>query len=138
MTVYIDTSVCVSLFIDDVHSARVKAWFRTDPEVALSRWTMAEFSSALARLRRQAIINGQQHESAEMAFDQWVNFLGPPIALTDGALIHVGDLCRENGAIRTPDAVHIVLSSHARLPLATLDNLQSGVAKRYGVDVIDL
>ena len=99
---------------------------------------MAEFSSALARLRRQAIINGQQHESAEMAFDQWVNFLGPPIALTDGALIYVRDLCRENGAIRTPDAVHIVLSSHARLPLATLDNLQSEVAKRYGVDVIDL
>lgn len=138
MTVYLDTSVCVSLFVDDVHSTRVKAWFRTDPEVALSRWTMAEFSSALARLRRQAIINGEQHEGAEMAFDQWVNFLGPPLGLTDNALIYVRDLCRENGSIRTPDAVHIVLASHARLPLATLDNLQSDVAKRYGVDVIDL
>lgn len=138
MTVYLDTSVCVSLFVDDAHSSRVKAWFKTDPEVALSRWTMAEFSSALARLRRQAIIDGGQHEAAEMAFDQWVNYLGPPLSLTDNALIHVRDLCRENGAIRTPDAVHIVLASHARWPLATLDNLQSDVAKRYGVAVIEV
>lgn len=99
---------------------------------------MAEFSSALARLRRQAIIDGEEHEKAETAFDQWVHFLGPPLVLSDSALIYVRDLCRENGSVRTPDAVHIVLASHAGLPFATLDNLQSEVAGRYGLDIVDL
>ena len=56
--------------------------------------------------------------------------------MNDDVLMQVRDLCRENGLIRTPDALHIVLASRAGLPMATLDKDQGAVAKLYGVDVV--
>lgn len=138
MTLYLDTSVCVSLFLDDVHAPRVQAWFRTDPPVIVSRWTMAEFSSALGRLRNAAIIDGNQHGEAELRFDQWTTCLGPPITLIDMDLIYVRDLCRDNRTVRTPDAVHIVLARRLSLPLVSLDKDQRDAARREGLKVIDL
>ena len=136
MTLYLDTSVCVSLFADDIHAPRVKAWYRTDPLVVVSRWTMAEFSSALGRLRNAAIIDGRQHGEAELRFDQWTAFLGPPISLTDRDMIYVRDLCRDNRTVRTPDAVHIVLARRLGLPLVSLDNSQCEAARREGLEVV--
>ncbi|MDZ4365346.1 type II toxin-antitoxin system VapC family toxin [Brevundimonas sp.] len=138
MTVYLDASVCVSLFVSDVHTTRVRAWFLTAPEVVVSRWTMAEYSSALARLRRAAIITGAEHQAAELAFDQWMTILGPPISLTDMDMILARDLCREDGSIRTPDALHICVASRLDLRLASLDKDQLQVASRHGLSVIDL
>lgn len=136
MTLYLDTSVCVSLFVDDVHTPRVKACFRSDPPVAVSRWTMAEFSSALARLRNAAAIDGHQHQGAELRFDQWTTLLGPPISLTDMDMIYVRDLCRDNGSVREPDAIHIVLARRLDLPLVSLDNEQCDAARRERLKVI--
>ena len=99
---------------------------------------MAEYSSALARLRRAGIIRGSEHEAAEFAFDQWMTILGPPVSVTDMDMILARDLCREDGGIRTPDALHICVASRLGLPLASLDKDQLQVASRHGLTVVDL
>lgn len=138
MTVYLDASVAVSLFVSDAHSDRARAWLARAEATVVSRWTIAEFSSALSRLRKMAVIDGSEHQAAELAFDTWITLLGPPVAITEDDLIEARYLCRENGSIRTPDALHIGVVRRMGLELATFDREQAETAKRYGVVVVDL
>ena len=138
MTVYLDASAAVSLFVRDAHSDRARSWLARGDTTVLSRWTMAEFSSALSRLRRMAVIDAAEHQAAELAFDTWITLLGPPVALTEEDLIEARYLCREDSSIRTPDALHLSIVRRMGLELATFDRTQADTAKRYGVTVIDL
>ncbi|NBB65279.1 PIN domain-containing protein [Pseudomonas sp. ODNR1LW] len=138
MTVYLDASVAVSLFVSDAHSDRARAWLARAEATVVSRWTIAEFSSALSRLRKMAVIDGSEHQAAELAFDTWITLLGPPVAITEDDLIEARYLCRENASIRTPDALHIGVVRRMGLELATFDREQAETAKRYGVVVVDL
>lgn len=138
MTVYLDASVAVSLFVSDAHSDRARAWLARADATVVSRWTIAEFSSALSRLRKMAVIDGSEHQAAELAFDTWITLLGPPVAITEDDLIEARYLCRENASIRTPDALHLGVVRRMGLELATFDREQAETAKRYGVVVVDL
>ncbi len=138
MTVYLDASVAVSLFVSDAHSDRARAWLARGEKAVISRWTIAEFSSAVSRLRRVAVIDGAEHHAVELAFDTWVALLGPPVAVTEDDLIEARYLCREDASIRTPDALHLGVVRRMGLKLATFDRAQAETAKRYGVLVIDL
>lgn len=85
-----------------------------------------------------AVIDGSEHQAAELAFDTWITLLGPPVAITEDDLIEARYLCRENASIRTPDALHIGVVRRMGLELATFDREQAETAKRYGVVVVDL
>lgn len=138
MTVYLDASAAVSLFVSDAHSDRARAWLARGDVIVVSRWTIAEFSSALSRLRRTGVINSAQHAAAELAFDTWITLLGPPVAITDEDLIETRYLCREDSGIRTPDALHLCVVRRMGLMLATFDQVQAQTARRYGLGVVDL
>jgi uncharacterized protein len=136
LTVYLDASVVVSLFVNDVHTDRAQAWLARGDTPVLSRWTIAEFSSALARLRRLGVLDYEQQRGAEEAFDAWMVLLGPPVAITDQDFIEARYLCRGDGAIRTPDALHLCVVQRLGISFLTFDAAQADVARRQGVDVV--
>jgi predicted nucleic acid-binding protein len=67
---YLDTSVVVSLLLNDVHSAAVRRWFerRRRDAFAISDWTRVEFASAVARLERMGDLDETQAEAARAVF----------------------------------------------------------------------
>jgi predicted nucleic acid-binding protein len=120
--IYLDTSVVVPVFLPDVHSSRVGAWFRTLSEApTVSHWTAAEFSSAAAIQERIGQIDRDQRLLAEQGLDVWL------LAVEQAAVLRADfelarDLIRYGpGKLRAPDALHVAIARRIGARLATLD-----------------
>ncbi len=72
MTVYLDTSVLVSLFQKGEHTERASAWIEGVDSFVLSSWTLTEFSSALAVRSRMRQLPDQDRREFELHLDQWL------------------------------------------------------------------
>ena len=72
MTVYLDTSVLVSLFQDDKHTERASAWIMGIDSVVLSSCALTEFSSALAVKTRMRQLLDRERRRFELELDQWL------------------------------------------------------------------
>lgn len=137
MSIYLDTSVIVSFFIQDNHAEAVRRWAATGPLIATSDWTATEFSSALSHHVRRGVLSERERKIAEVAFDRWVEA---------GLVLEVGRdrfgdariLMRNHLRLRGPDALHLAIARHAGLSLATLDQDLQDAAIAEGLQVVDL
>ncbi len=138
MTAYVEASVAVSLFVDDVHSARVDAWLgeQRDP-LLLSAWTITEFSSALAFRRRVGTLNANDRRSAEAAFDGWIS--SDQVRVVDvGAsdFATARQLMRyDTIPLRAADALHLAIALRLGVVMATLDDDLETAAKTTGLGI---
>ncbi|HZZ35976.1 MAG TPA: type II toxin-antitoxin system VapC family toxin [Caulobacteraceae bacterium] len=135
MSIYLDTSVAVSLFVHDPHSARVEAWLSTDPQhVTLSAWTAAEFSSALARRERIGQTTPVDRAAAERSFDLWVATFAQDAPVLAQDFEFVREIIRHDRArLRTPDALHLAIVYRIGAKLATLDTDLAQAAQAIGI-----
>ena len=138
MTVYLDTSVVVSLFVRDVHSERARDFLATGQDMVVSRWTMTEYTSALSRECRAARISRLEQQAAELAFDIWIGLLGPPLSIEQDDFTQARRICREDGTVRAPDALHLCVADRLGLVIASFDKVQIETARRRGIQVVDL
>lgn len=72
MTVYLDTSVLVSLFQDDKHTDRASAWIVGIDPFVLSRWALTAFRRPLAVKTRMRQLLDREGRRFELELDQWL------------------------------------------------------------------
>lgn len=137
MSIYIDTSVVVSFFIQDDHADAARRWARTDPSVAISDWTATEFSSALSHHVRLGSLSDRERKAAELAFDRWA-MRGVVLEVARERFQDARILMQGHRRLRAPDALHLAIARHEGLPLATLDHDLRDAAVAEGLKVIDL
>lgn len=137
MRVYVDTSVIVSLFIKDDHAVTTRAWAATGPSVAVSDWTLTEFTSALSHHVRAKALADRERNVAERAFDRWITG-GLVLEIERERFQDARRLMRIHGRLRAPDALHLAVTRHAGLALATVDKDMREAAIAEGLDVLDL
>ena len=137
MSIYIDTSVVVSFFIQDDHADAARRWARTDPSVAISDWTATEFSSALSHHVRLGSLSDRERKAAELAFDRWA-MRGVVLEVARERFRDARILMQGHRRLRAPDALHLAIARHEGLPLATLDHDLRDAAVAEGLKVIDL
>lgn len=137
MSIYIDTSVVVSFFIQDDHADAARRWARTDPSVAISDWTATEFSSALSHHVRLGSLSDRERKAAELAFDRWA-MRGVVLEVARARFQDARILMQGHRRLRAPDALHLAIARHEGLPLATLDHDLRDAAVAEGLKVIDL
>jgi hypothetical protein len=137
LTVYLDTSVVVPLFIDDDHAPRVRAWSRLEPTVALSAWTLAEFSSAISMQVRMKHLRETERADTEVAFDAWAS-RGWLVDFDVAQIVQARRLLRRHIRLRAPDALHLAIAQSHSLDLATLDTDMKEAADAEGMRVIEL
>ncbi|MFT4912107.1 MAG: putative nucleic acid-binding protein [Brevundimonas sp.] len=134
--IYLDASVVVPLFVVEATSPRLDVWLATDPDICLSPWTVAEFSSALSHHQRSGRLEPVEREAAEDGLDQW---LAEGVRLLDVGNDDVRaarDLLRLDPLLRTPDALHVALTERYGMTLATYDRRMADAAARIGIEVI--
>jgi predicted nucleic acid-binding protein len=137
LTVYLDTSVVVPMFIRDDHTDRVKRWATTRPLIATSAWVATEFSSALSLQHRMKRLTSTEWRRAEAAFDAWaVNFR--QFELEARHVVEARRLIVAHGGLRAPDALHLALAAAAGMSLATLDTGLREAARAERVEVVEL
>ena len=137
MSIYIDTSVVVSFFIQDDHADAARRWALTDPSVAISDWTATEFSSALSHHVRLGSLSDRERKAAELAFDRWA-MRGVVLEVARERFQDARILMQGHRRLRAPDALHLAIARHEGLPLATLDHDLRDAAVAEGLKVIDL
>ncbi|MGH6958402.1 MAG: type II toxin-antitoxin system VapC family toxin [Caulobacteraceae bacterium] len=138
MSIYIDASVLVSMWVSDSHSRRVDRWIETvDSSLVVSDWGAAEFSSALGARHRSGALSEPDREAAERSFDAW---FGSGVTQTDILAEDFRSARRlirmEIAPLKAPDALHLAVARRLGAVFATLDRPLSRAADRLGVSTI--
>jgi predicted nucleic acid-binding protein len=105
VTVYLDTSSAIKLYISEAGSDEVRRLVRDATIVATSAVTYAETRAALARLRRERALTVAKCRSAKREFeDQWPSFV--KLDATDALCRTAGEFA-ERYRLRGFDSVHL-------------------------------
>ena len=105
MTVYLDTSSAIKLFVAEDGSDDVRELVRGATVVATSAVTYAEARAALARLKREGALTAARLKSARRELDaQWPSFVS--IVATNALCRAAGDLA-EQYALRGFDSIQL-------------------------------
>ena len=105
MTLYLDTSSLVKLYVEEVASDEVRNLVAQAAVVATSIVAYTETRAALARLRRSNDLSPAKFAAAKRSFDaQWPAFL--TLDVTTSVSQEAGDFA-ERYALRGFDALHL-------------------------------
>lgn len=105
MTLYLDTSSAIKLYVLEAGSDVVHALVAEAAVVATSAITYAETRAALARLRRERALTVPKYMAAKREFEQqWPSFM--TLDATDALCRTAGDLA-ERYRLRGFDSVHL-------------------------------
>jgi predicted nucleic acid-binding protein len=137
VSVYLDASVLVALFTNDLLTARADTFLRTKPSVLIvSDFAAAEFSSVIARHVRTNDITKNDARIVFSNFDTWT------ASTTQRALINGADIIgaevllrRLDLALRTPDALNIAIAQRMAATLVTFDKKMAAAARIIGAVV---
>lgn len=135
MTVYLDTSILISLFHNDRHTERASAWIEGVEAFVISSWTLTEFSSALAVKTRMRNLPDRDRREFELLLDQWVTGR-VVLSVLDGDMREARGLVRNDVRLRAPDGLHLALATRHGCSFATLDEDMASVARDIGLTVI--
>ena len=136
MAAYLDTSVLVALFFHEDASAAARARAGRESPLWASRWTLAEFASAVAYKRRSR----QTDEATVLEARDRLHAV-----LEDGGLQVVdierddferaATLCEAHASgLRTPDALHAAVAQRLRMVLLTADKGQAAGCAFHAID----
>ena len=105
MTLYLDTSSLVKLYVTETGSEVVRQLVGDANVVATSAVAYAETRATLARLRREGVLTASKLTSAKREFeDQWLTYL--TLEATDSLCRAAGELA-EKYSLRGFDSIHL-------------------------------
>lgn len=124
MSLYLDTSVVVSLITGEASAERVRQWLgaRSEQELSISPWVTTEVSSALSLKIRTGQLTDADRNSAlrayrTMAADSLVMLEVPAAAFPNAA--RLAD--HQALGLRAGDALHLAIALEHGAELVTLD-----------------
>jgi len=140
VTIYLDASVVVSLFIADIHTVAADGLFANSREEAIvSELCALEFAASVSRGVRTGRLSEQAAREALADFDEWraLSTIGAPLAAADFSL--AGTFVRDFATkLAAADALHLAAAMNAGARLATFDSRLADAARMKGVDVVEL
>ncbi len=134
MVTYLDASVVVPHFIEEMTSGTVDRWLSELGSPAISTLAIGEFSSAIARLTRMGSITHEFATDRLSAMDEWcagtLEIIENEPSDLRLALLFVR---RIDLGLRMPDAIHVATCRRLGMTLATFDTQLAKAATVLGV-----
>ncbi len=139
MSDYLDTSVLVSLTIEDANSAAGLIYLESAAELLTSDWATAEFSSALGIQQRTGRIDLVAKARGEARLDGWLSETIASVPLApDDAVATRAVLRSITTPLRAPDALHLVICRRLGATLVSFDVRMRDAARELNLPVRDL
>jgi len=137
---YLDASVLVALFTNDVLSARAEQGLRRSTPIPLvSDFAAAELAFAVARRVRTRELTAKEARTVFSNFDAWVARSASCLTTTPADVAEADAYLRRlDLTLRTPDALNIALTQRAGALLATLDEKTALAARKLRVKLLPL
>ena len=137
MSLYLDASVLVTLFVIDPLSARAEAFWSAHPEIVIvSDFAVAESSSAVGRRVRTRDLTREDGQLAFSNLDTWVARSAYREEVTTADIDAATRIVRRLDVnLRTPDAIHIAIARRLEATLVTFDRSMAAGARALGTTV---
>lgn len=136
MTLYLDSSSLVKIFVDEVGSEDVRALVSRSEIQTTSVVSLAEVRSALARMRREKALTPATYADAKRRFvDGWPALLSHEVTQDLARL--AGDLAEKHG-LRGFDSIHLATFQHVLerseddVEFSSFDKRMVAAARRLG------
>ena len=138
MSVYLDTSVIVALFVVDPLNDRAETAMRgPHGQVIVSDLSGAEFASVIAQRVRTRDLSSSEARAAFENFDYWCSRYAQPVSMEGIDVSRAAALLRRlDLPLRTPDAFHVAMTRRIGCPLLTFDRSMANVARTLGTEVV--
>lgn len=137
MTIYLDTSVIVSAFTNEVATATARAFLRrsnAEPYL-ISWWVEAEVSAAAYAKVGRNVLSPAQGRRLVRAINAFIAESVTCIPVEHGHFVAASDFaCRSNG-LRAGDALHLAIAASQDAAIATLDIGMARAAEGLGLRV---
>jgi uncharacterized protein len=137
VSLYLDASVLVTLFVIDPLSARAEVFLSAHPEIVfVSDFAVAEFSFAVRRRVRTRDLTPEDAQLAFSNLDTWVERSAYREEITTGDIDAANRILRRLDVnLRTPDAIHIAIARRLEATLVTFDRSMAAGARDLGMAV---
>jgi predicted nucleic acid-binding protein len=136
LTLYLDTSVVVPLFLAEAWSERAEAFLSGSPIVTISDYSEVEFASAISRRVRMGDIEPTAGQTALAQFDTWIRRAQRAVLSSDDLVMAKTFLRRLDLRLRTGDAIHIAIAQRVGATLATFDKQMSRCAAMLDIPIV--
>lgn len=136
---YLDASAAVPLYVKEASSQAVQRWFhaRSPADIALSSWTLTEFTSALVIRVRAGSVPSTTACSVVAAFRGLARLSLTMLPFGPADFDRASDLMlRFDLGLRAGDALHVAIVQNAGVTsLVTLDKRLASAARQLGIAV---
>lgn len=136
MTLYLDTSVLVAALTRESKTASVQRWLReqSTTALALSDWTITEFSAALSLKLRERQIAADDRADVLAAFARWVEESFTLFPLSNLQFRTAARFADQYAlGLRAGDALHLAVCADQAATLCTLDRRLGEAGPSFGV-----
>jgi uncharacterized protein len=139
LSIYLDTSVLVSLFVEDAGTRRADAFLRGHPDaLVVSDFAEAEFAAAIARRVRMGDVTKNQAQTVFAAFDVWKSGRTQRLPITTADVASAAIFTRRlDLTLRAPDAIHIAIAQRLGANLFTFDTKMAASARALEIKALD-
>ena len=133
---YLDTSFLVAAFTNEIKTPVVQQRLGAQlaAELAISRWVITEFSSALSLKLRTGQVTATERANALADFEKlWTKSL-TLLPVTEAHFSTAASFAdRHKLGLRAGDALHLAICADRRATLHTLDRRMADAARALGV-----
>ena len=138
MSVYLDASVLVSLFVRDAHSEQADRSLRAARQLLIvSDFAAAEFASGVSQHVRTQAVAAKDAITMFSEFDEWMTREASGVPMTNADVANAATFLRRlDSPLRTPDALHIAIAQRIGARLLTFDKAMASVARALGIEII--
>jgi uncharacterized protein len=140
VTVYLDASFVVSLFVADVHTERADRWIADLKEEAIvSELCALEFAASVSRGVRMGRMTVHAAQEALNDFDDWRGRSTFSLPTDEACAGLAASLVRDFATkLAAPDALHLAAAMNARARLVTFDSRLIAAARMKNAAVDEL
>jgi uncharacterized protein len=138
LSIYLDASPLVALFVNDVLTTRTEAILRRARSVLIvSDFAAAEFAGAIARRERMRLLTAAEARIAFSAFDTWTARAAKQVHIATADVVAAAAFIRRlDLTLRAPDAIHIAIAQRIGADLFTFDKQMAKSARALGTSVV--
>lgn len=137
MTLYFDASAVAAVILNEPAAPAVDQVIRSSANVVVTAFSIAEVSSAIARLHRMKSL-ATPTERLFRNLDDWVATFARLTNILDDDVWRAAALVRTLSLkLRTPDALHLAVCERLGAQLVTLDGNLAKAARVQGVSCLN-
>ena len=135
MSHYLDTSVIVSMIVNDAHTMKAATWFdRTEPVALVSTFAKAEFAATISRNVRTHRLSAAEGRTALDIFDRWLDGDAQLVNVSSDDIESADRLVRDfDTKLLVPDAIHLAVAKRLGATLITFDVRLAAAAKLQNI-----